>query len=95
MDLKESECGQIGVTIMQGTLGCTILAPAASEYAVLPVGVAMIIPGRRKVCLSADRVNFGSLIYLFLGASSPQRLGQEDSNYLLLFDHRFIIELGP
>ena len=31
MDLKESECGQMGVTIMQGTLGCTMLAPAASE----------------------------------------------------------------
>lgn len=47
MDLKESECGQIGVTTMHGTLGCTILAPAASEYAVLPVGVAMMIPERK------------------------------------------------
>ena len=29
---------------MAGTLGWTILAPAAREYAVLPVGVAMMIP---------------------------------------------------
>ena len=29
---------------MHGTLGCTILAPAAREYAVLPVGVAIMMP---------------------------------------------------
>ena len=42
--LNEREWGQIGVMTMQETLGWTILAPAASEYAVLPVGVDMITP---------------------------------------------------
>ena len=41
---NDSECGQIGVMIMAGTLGCTMDAPAAAEYAVLPVVVAMITP---------------------------------------------------
>ena len=45
IERKEREWGQIGVTIIQGTLGWTILAPAAREYAVLPVGVAIMIPG--------------------------------------------------
>lgn len=44
MDLKEREWGHIGVTIIQGTLGWTMLAPAAKEYAVLPVGVAIMTP---------------------------------------------------
>ena len=42
--LKESECGQMGVKRMAGTLGCTMEPPAATEYAVLPVGVASITP---------------------------------------------------
>lgn len=41
---KESECGQIGVTNIADTLGWTIEAPAATEYAVLPVGVETIKP---------------------------------------------------
>ena len=49
MDLKEREWGQMGVTIMQGTLGCTMLAPAANEYAVLPVGVAIMIPAHCNI----------------------------------------------
>lgn len=39
----------MGVRSMQGTLGCTMLAPAAREYAVLPVGVAMMIPVQGKI----------------------------------------------
>ena len=41
---KDSECGQMGVKRMAGTLGCTIDPPAATLYAVLPVGVASITP---------------------------------------------------
>lgn len=44
MGLNESECGQIGVIIMAGTLGWIIEAPAATAYAVLPVGVDTITP---------------------------------------------------
>lgn len=33
-----------GVRIMPGTAGCIMDPPAASEYAVLPVGVAMMSP---------------------------------------------------
>ena len=36
--------GQIGVTTIAGTDGCTIGPPADSEYAVEPVGVATISP---------------------------------------------------
>jgi len=42
--LKDREWGQIGVTIMAGTLGWIIEAPAATAYAVLPVGVDTIRP---------------------------------------------------
>ena len=34
----------MGQMMMEETLGCTIEAPAARAYAVLPVGVATIIP---------------------------------------------------
>lgn len=51
MGLKDSECGQMGVTMMAGTLGWIMEAPAAAAYAVLPVGVDTITPvgqrGRR------------------------------------------------
>ena len=36
MGLKLSECGQIGVTIIAGTDGWIMDAPAATAYAVLP-----------------------------------------------------------
>lgn len=49
IERNDRECGHIGVISMQGTLGCTILAPAAREYAVLPVGVAIMIPTMCKV----------------------------------------------
>lgn len=45
MGLKESECGQMGVIMMAGTLGWIMEAPAATAYAVLPVGVDTIRPG--------------------------------------------------
>lgn len=45
MGLKDSEWGQMGVTIMAGTLGWIMEAPAAAAYAVLPVGVDTITPG--------------------------------------------------
>jgi hypothetical protein len=35
---------QIGVRSTEGTRGCTILPPLLRLYAVLPVGVEMIIP---------------------------------------------------
>lgn len=44
MGLKDSECGQIGVTMIAGTLGWIMDAPAATAYAVLPVGVDTIRP---------------------------------------------------
>ena len=44
MGLKESEWGQMGVTMMAGTLGWIMEAPAAAAYAVLPVGVDTITP---------------------------------------------------
>lgn len=48
MGLKESEWGQMGVTMMAGTLGWIIEAPAAAAYAVLPVGVDTIKPGEQR-----------------------------------------------
>ena len=48
MGLKESEWGQMGVTMMAGTLGWIIEAPAAAAYAVLPVGVETITPSRPR-----------------------------------------------
>lgn len=47
---KESECGQIGVTIIAGTDGWIIEAPAATAYAVLPVGVDTINPTKKYKC---------------------------------------------
>ena len=47
--LNDSECGHIGTTVMPGTPGSTIGAPAAAAYAVLPVGVAMIRPTRIQI----------------------------------------------
>jgi hypothetical protein len=44
MGLKDSECGQIGVTMIAGTLGWIMDAPAATAYAVLPVGVDTMRP---------------------------------------------------
>ena len=47
--LNDNECGQIGVTIMAGTLGWIIDAPAATAYAVEPVGVDTINPNVMQV----------------------------------------------
>jgi hypothetical protein len=44
MGRKEREWGQMGVTITAGTEGWIMLAPAATAYAVLPVGVDTIRP---------------------------------------------------
>ena len=44
MGRKDKECGQMGVTMMAGTDGWIMLAPAATAYAVLPVGVDTIRP---------------------------------------------------
>jgi hypothetical protein len=41
---NESVCGQIGTNKTPDTPGCTIDPPAASEYAVDPVGVLIKIP---------------------------------------------------
>lgn len=48
MGLKDNEWGQIGVTMIAGTDGWIMLAPAATAYAVLPVGVDTIKPGNEK-----------------------------------------------
>jgi len=48
MGRKESECGQMGVTMMAGTLGWIMEAPAAAAYAVLPVGVETMTPGATR-----------------------------------------------
>lgn len=42
--LKLRECGHMGVTMIAGTEGCIMDAPAATAYAVLPVGVDTIKP---------------------------------------------------
>ena len=57
MGLKDNVCGQIGVMRMAGTLGCIMAAPAAAAYAVLPVGVDIIRPGKGGG-LKSKRVNF-------------------------------------
>lgn len=44
MGLKDREWGQMGVTMIAGTLGWIMEAPAAAAYAVLPVGVDTITP---------------------------------------------------
>lgn len=44
MGLKEREWGQMGVNMMAGTDGWIIEAPAATAYAVLPVGVDTMRP---------------------------------------------------
>ena len=44
--LNDKECGHIGVTMMAGTLGWIMDAPAATAYAVLPVGVEIIKPAK-------------------------------------------------
>lgn len=62
MGLKESECGQMGVIMMAGTLGWIMEAPAATAYAVLPVGVDTIKPaeaGRRAGEAATCRVSVG------------------------------------
>lgn len=48
MGLKERECGQMGVIMIAGTLGWIMEAPAATAYAVLPVGVDTIKPGEAR-----------------------------------------------
>ena len=47
MGLKESECTQMGVIMMQGTLGCTREAPADRACPVLPVGVDTNTPATK------------------------------------------------
>ena len=68
MGLKESECGQMGVTMMAGTLGWIMEAPAAAAYAVLPVGVDTITPaggrdGGNHICFICTYCS--STCYLF------------------------------
>lgn len=55
MGLKDSEWGQMGVTMMAGTLGWIMEAPAAAAYAVLPVGVDTITPGGEGVWGGGNR----------------------------------------
>lgn len=44
MGRNDREWGQMGVIMMAGTLGWIMEAPAATAYAVLPVGVETITP---------------------------------------------------
>uniref|UniRef100_K3WHE0 Uncharacterized protein n=1 Tax=Globisporangium ultimum (strain ATCC 200006 / CBS 805.95 / DAOM BR144) TaxID=431595 RepID=K3WHE0_GLOUD len=41
---NDNVCGQMGVNSIVGTDGCVMEPPADNEYAVEPVGVAMMIP---------------------------------------------------
>lgn len=50
MGLNERECGQMGVIMIAGTLGWIMEAPAATAYAVLPVGVDTITPEEKCKC---------------------------------------------
>ena len=59
MGRKDKECGQMGVTMMAGTDGWIMLAPAATAYAVLPVGVDTIRPARRIAMI----IRFNLLLY--------------------------------
>ena len=43
----DSACGQMGVSANTSAVGKTIAPPAASEYAVEPVGELMIKPSQR------------------------------------------------
>ena len=47
MERFESACGQIGVRTKTSAVGSTTAPPAASEYAVEPVGELMINPSQR------------------------------------------------
>ena len=47
MERFESACGQIGVSAKTSAVGNTTAPPAASEYAVEPVGELMINPSQR------------------------------------------------
>ncbi len=47
MERFESACGQIGVSAKTSAVGKTIAPPAASEYAVEPVGELTIKPSQR------------------------------------------------
>lgn len=47
MGRKDNECGQMGVTMMAGTEGWIMEAPAATAYAVLPVGVDTMRPAKQ------------------------------------------------
>lgn len=60
---NESEWGHIGVIMIAGTLGWTIELPAAVEYAVLPVGVAIIIPGTWQT-LDSHFANRHTILYV-------------------------------
>lgn len=64
----------MGVKRMAGTLGWTMDPPAATEYAVLPVGVASITP---SACtwLTADRTHSAVLLMLNSGIQIQQNQG--------------------
>ena len=47
MERFESACGQIGVSAKTSAVGKTTAPPAASEYAVEPVGELIINPSQR------------------------------------------------
>ena len=53
MGRKERECAHTGTMTMAGTFGCTIDAPAAAAYAVLPVGVEIM----RPTCKTSKSLN--------------------------------------
>jgi hypothetical protein len=46
-DRFDNVCGQIGVIVKTSAVGLTTAPPAASEYAVLPVGEQTISPSQR------------------------------------------------
>lgn len=54
----------MGVTMMAGTLGWIIDAPAATAYAVLPVGVETIKPNNKNKVLLIEQHTFELNSYL-------------------------------
>lgn len=105
MGRNDSEWGQMGVIMMAGTLGWIMEAPAATAYAVLPVGVETITPGnsRRSRSLPTTSTAPGAhdsparTVALHRGDEVPVQVdvhvGQVGGGASV--NHHFVQDLGP
>ena len=78
---NDKEWGQIGAITIAGTLGWTIDAPAAAEYAVLPVGVDIIRPtiaSRQSILHKALHLSM-----LEITISGDMSLSQDRNEYFI------------